>query len=120
MTDVFVPGRLHIASCGKFAIYGVPFFQKDGNVGTTQAWHLTLLEPATPEHPDVQNDYWVSGLKFQNMVQGRLLEGSPAVSTFVLDEAFIDPPVAEKRAALRAIAAWEGARGAKVHVSGIR
>jgi hypothetical protein len=110
MNNEFDPKASRAGTFGKFAVYGT-LFQGRGEFKKTQrAWHLTMVEPSTPEHHDLRHDYWVSGNEFRSVLGESVLQPPPGPSSsFVLGELIANIPQDESRAAFEAIGTWERA-----------
>jgi hypothetical protein len=107
MKDEFEPKISCSGAFGNFAAYGVLYQERGTDQIAERVWHLTLVEAATPQHPDIEYNYWIRGTEFRNVVQTRLLEGGTPASTIFLAANIADPPQPQKQAALEAIHAWE-------------
>jgi hypothetical protein len=105
---IYEPIAQRIGVFEGITVYGTKF--KETNTDEI-IWQVTLTTDQRPEN----SDYWISGTEFRRIVQARLLEGFRPVSTFVLEKAPIEPPIAEKQAALGAIAAWENKKQVEMH-----
>lgn len=84
------------------AVYG-NLFDENGK----GFWILDMvIESRQPYSEPTKRCYWVCRGDFRTVRGGGLSRNYPATSTFLLDE-LIDPPSAEKQAALKAIDLWE-------------
>jgi hypothetical protein len=84
------------------AVYG-NLFDENGK----RFWILDMVVESTePYSEPTMRCYWVCRDNFRTVRGGRLSPDHPFTSTFLLDE-IIDPPSAERQAALKAIDLWE-------------
>jgi hypothetical protein len=107
MDELFIPGQLRAGAFGEFVIYGNSYRKRNAPSKVVETWLLTIVNPWTQDHQETINDYWVCGEEFRRVVKGTLFEDGRLGSSIVHEDTPIEPPLAEKEAALMAMAAWE-------------